>query len=605
MYLAGTGRGDITAFVKGVGMLGYGIHYNTMESVETPLTARAFVLADSKSGKKICYVNCELCFITLALKKGVLKGLERHHPEYGYDEDNLILTAQHTHSGPGGYSYYGLYNLSIPGFVIEVYRKIVDGIIEAIVSAEKNVRPAKLSIGTGVFAPDKEVAFQRSIEAYNLNPEVKEKITFENRHLALDREMTLLKVTAEDGEEMGSINWFGVHPTSLPNTNHKVCYDNKGYASAFTEDYFKEKGAKNYLSVFAQGTCGDVTPRFVYHPVYPFQRGQWEGKYPDDFESAKFNGKLQSEKATEIAQSTDLTPIEGEMDYELMFVNFSDVTCDPRFANGRKDARTGPAALGIAFFTGTMIDGPGMHLIAGKLLSILSKGVKYVEKFRTNFSSEEYKKIIKRKYAAQGKKDIMIETNARRVFGTKHIDRLPVPGWGDPVIATIKYFYKKVGFQKKPWTPKILPLQLIILGDVAIAAFSFEITTTAGKRLRSSLLETLSQRGVKRIILSPYANSYSGYITTYEEYQAQIYEGGHTVFGEWTLAAIQTKFDELAKQLLKPKEERKIPHDAIPPDFTEEELSHFPFYRRAWYIRQELIRARRMERRGIPLDPIE
>jgi hypothetical protein len=81
--------------------------------------------------------------------------------------------------------------------------------------------------------------------------------------------------------------------------------------------------------------------------------------------------------------------------------------------------------------------------------------------------------------------------------------------------------------------------------------------------------------------------------------------GGHTVFGEWSLAALQTKFDVLAHEMIKPKEERKFTHDAIPPDFTEEELSHFPFYKRAWYIRQELIRARRMERKGVEYNPFE
>lgn len=604
MYLVGTGRGDITAFVKGVGMLGYGVHYNTMEAIETPLSARAFVFADSKSGRKFCYVNCELAFITIAIKKGVLKALERKHPEFGYDEDNMLLTAQHTHSGPGGYSYYGLYNLSVPGFVMEVYKKIVDGIVEAVVAAEKNLKPAKLSWSTGVFEPDKEVAFQRSIEAYNRNPEVKEKIPFEKRHLAIDREMTLLKITSETGEDLGSINWFGVHTTSLPNTNHRLCYDNKGYASAYMEEYFRKQHNNDYLAVFAQGTAGDVTPRFVYHPVYPYQRGQWEGKFPNDIESAKYNGKLQFEKALEIALSENQNPVNGEIDYELMFVNFSDVTCHPKFTNGYPNAQTGPAAMGVAFFTGTKIDGPGMHPIAGAMLKGVARFIKFWEKLKARFGSEKYRKLIERKYRAHGKKDIMVESNARRVLGTKHINRIPVPAWVDPAIATFKYFYKKAGDLKKPWTPKILPLQLVIVGDLALAAFPFEITTIAGKRLRASLEETLAARGVKRVILSPYANGYSGYITTYEEYQAQIYEGGHTVFGEWSLAALQTKFDILAQQLLKPKSERKIPHDAIPPDFTEEELNHFPFYKRAWYIRQELIRARRMERRGIPLDPI-
>lgn len=603
MYRVGTGKGDITAFVRGVGMLGYGIHYNTMEEIETPLSARAFIFIDETTQRKFCFVNCELAFITIAIKKGVLKYLERHHPEFKYDEDNLMLTAQHTHSGPSGYSYYGLYNLSTPGFVMEVYKKILDGIVEAIVKAEGNIKPATLSWNTGVFEADKEVAYQRSLEAYLLNPEVKEKITFENRHLALDREMTLLKITGTDGEELGSINWFGVHTTSLPNTNHKLCYDNKGYASEYMEKYFREaKGQKNYLSVFAQGTCGDVTPRMVYNPVYPFQRGQWEGKFPDDIKSAQYNGNLQFEKAKEIAEANKQTPIEGGIDYELLFVNFCDVTADPKFANGNKNAQTGNAAMGLSFFLGTKIDGPGMHPIAGAFMRRIIRTIRFIERFRTNFSGDEYKRIIERKYRAQGNKDIMVESNTRRVLGTKYINRIPVPGWADPAIATFKYFYQKAGNLKKPWTPKILPLQLTIIGDMALAGFPFEITTIAGKRLRASLEETLAPRGVKRVILCPYANGYSGYITTYEEYQAQIYEGGHCVFGEWSLAALQTKFDILAKQMLTPKAERSIPHDAIPPDFTEEELNHFPFYKRAWYIRQELIRARRMERKGMGKD---
>ena len=592
MYFTGTGKGDITAFVKGAGMLGYGIHYNTMEEVATSLSSRAFIFKDPNTGRKICFVNCEICFITIAIKKGVLKTLERKHPEFNYDEDNLMITAQHTHSGPGGYSYYGLYNLSVPGFVMEVYQKIVEGIVNSIVAAENNMAPAELSLASGVFEPEKEVAF-------NLNPEVNPKINFETRHLGLDREMTLMKITGEDGKERGSINWFGVHTTSLPNTNHKVCFDNKGYASEYLEKEYADKGNSEYLGVFAQGTCGDVTPRFVHNPVYPFQRGQWEGKYPDDFESAKFNGKLQYEKAKEIIETKSAKAINGNIDYEVMFVNFTDVTADPKFANGNTNAQTDKAALGIAFFAGTIVDGPGMHPALVAVLKVLIKGIKHFEKFKANFSSEQYKKIIERKYRVHGKKNILIESNTQRILGTKFIDKLVAPAWADPAIATFKFFYKKAGNSKKPWTPKILPLQIFIIGDIALAGLPFEITTIAGQRLRKSLEETLAARGVTKVILCPYANGYSGYITTYEEYQGQIYEGGHTVFGEWSLAALQTKFEVLAKEMLKPKDERKFAHDAIPPDFTEEELNHFPFYKRAWYIRQELIRARRMERRAV------
>jgi neutral ceramidase len=98
---------------------------------------------------------------------------------------------------------------------------------------------------------------------------------------------------------------------------------------------------------------------------------------------------------------------------------------------------------------------------------------------------------------------------------------------------------------------------------------------------------------VKEVIIVPYANSYSGYITTFEEYQVQMYEGGHTVFGEWSLAALQTKFDELCKAMLVNKEDRNILHDDLPPEFTEDELNQFPFYKAAWYARKERRAARK------------
>jgi neutral ceramidase len=589
MFQIGAAKTDITAFKKGVGMLGYGLYFNTMEEVETPLYARTFVIQDTDAGSKVCIVNCELGFITIALKKGVIKELKSRDPLCGYDDDNLMLTAQHTHSGPSGYSYYGFYNISTPGFVMEIYQKLVRSIADSILEAERSVRPGHITASAGTFEPDKEVAFNRSIHQYNQNPEVKEKATKETAHLAVNREMLLLKFTAETGEEIGEINWFGVHSTSISNDNNKVCSDNKGYASKFTEDYFAKNGNKNFVAAFAQGTCGDVTPKFTYNPKHKFQRGYWEGKYKDDFESARYNGKLQSEKAIEIFENAERQGfgVSGNVDYETLFVNFGHITCDPQFANGQLDAQTGPASQGVAFFGGAIMDGPGAHPILMTFFRTVSRLVKVYESILVKFKTEKFRAAVYRKYKTQGKKDIMIETHARRVLGTKHINNLIMPGWADPSVASIKYFFEKVGHKDKPWTPKILPLQIFTIGNIALAGFPFEITTIAAKRLRKSLEETLSERGIRQVILVPYANGYSGYVTTQEEYQVQMYEGGHTVFGEWTLAALQSKFDQLAKAMLKPKADRQIKHDDMPPDFTEDDLNQYPFYKRAWYIRHE------------------
>ena len=87
----------------------------------------------------------------------------------------------------------------------------------------------------------------------------------------------------------------------------------------------------------------------------------------------------------------------------------------------------------------------------------------------------------------------------------------------------------------------------------------------------------LKKRGVERVIISSYTNAYCGYVTTYEEYQMQCYEGGHTVFGEYTLAAFQTKFKLLAEELLKNSEERQTAEKVEPAKFTEDEIAKRTF----------------------------
>ncbi|HRA91066.1 MAG TPA: neutral/alkaline non-lysosomal ceramidase N-terminal domain-containing protein, partial [Acinetobacter sp.] len=70
-----------------------------------------------------------------------------------------------------------------------------------------------------------------------------------------------------------------------------------------------------------------------------------------------------------------------------------------------------------------------------------------------------------------------------------------------------------------------------------------------------------------------YCNDYMGYVTTFEEYQEQAYEGGHTLFGQWTLAACQSKFQDLAAQLLLAKDQREYDQTTRPKPVPAEELA--------------------------------
>lgn len=568
MYEIGVGKADITAFKLGVGMMGYGMYYNIVKGVETDLFARAVVIRDSKTGKKLVLVNAEICFITIAIRRGVIKKLERKYAHLEITEDAIMLSAQHTHSAPGGYSHFGLYNMSIPGFVPEVYQKVVDGIVDAIVDAASTLRPATIKVTKAAIEDEKEVAFNRSLDAYNANPEVKTKLKKEEANQAVDRSMLLMRFDDLDGNPIGSWNWFGTHTTSVSNDNNRICSDNKGYAAKYHEEKVRKTKKDTFISVFAQRKAGDVTPNWKWD-----RKKKWtRGKFEDDIESAKYNGNIQFEHAHKLfKKAKKQEPIPVQIDHALTFIDFRKVLVDKEFACGQKDARTGPACHGVAFFEGTA-EGPGMPHAVGNLARTLIRAQKAYELAAAPFKPKEKAERIYVKYQTQGPKDILIEADERRILGTRDIKNLVVPAFADPIVAQFKKFHANGSLEGKPWIPQILPLQIFILGNIALAGIPAEITTIAGQRVENALLEVLADRGVTEVICSSYSNSYCGYITTFEEYQLQLYEGGHTVFGQHFLGGLQTKFKQLALELLKPESERNVVEDGRPTSFSEEEL---------------------------------
>ena len=75
------------------------------------------------------------------------------------------------------------------------------------------------------------------------------------------------------------------------------------------------------------------------------------------------------------------------------------------------------------------------------------------------------------------------------------------------------------------WQPRVLSTQLVLIGDVAIAAVPGELTTMAGRRLRNAIRDAVVENGGPSTIwpvLATLSNHYSNYITTYEEYQVLI-----------------------------------------------------------------------------------
>ena len=96
-----------------------------------------------------------------------------------------------------------------------------------------------------------------------------------------------------------------------------------------------------------------------------------------------------------------------------------------------------------------------------------------------------------------------------------------------------------------PLVPHVVPCQLIRIGQVALAGVPAEFTSTAGRRLKADVRSALGSE-IRHAAIFGFANAYSGYVTTPEEYDAQHYEGASTLYGPHTLDAYRQVFSDLA-----------------------------------------------------------
>ena len=72
----------------------------------------------------VTFVSCDTGMMGQLIKMEVLKKLEAEHGKDVFRNDNLVLSATHTHSGPAGYMQYLMYTISSFGFVEDCFQVI-------------------------------------------------------------------------------------------------------------------------------------------------------------------------------------------------------------------------------------------------------------------------------------------------------------------------------------------------------------------------------------------------------------------------------------------------------------------------------------------------
>ncbi|MFF3062647.1 neutral/alkaline ceramidase [Streptomyces sp. NPDC057909] len=487
-YLVGRGISDVTGPAAENGMMGYSLTQQKTTGIHMRCRARAYVVVDS-SGRRVVFVTADLAAIFQSVHQGVLARLAKMYGAL-YTDQNVLLNATHTHSACGGDSHYALYNLAILGFQEQTFSSVVTGIVEAISKAHNDLEPGSMMIGRTELT---DASVNRSRAAFERNP-AEDRAQFP---LAIDPAVTVLRFK-QGGHDVGSISWFATHGTSMTGANRLISGDNKGYAAyAWEHDYAGVRyldGVPGFVASFPQTNPGDMSPNLNLRPG--------SGPTENEFENTRIIGDRQFRAALR-AFGSATEQVTGGVDSRLCYVDMSAVAVAGQYTPDGRPHSTCTAAIGVSMLAGSTEDGPGIPVPEGAknpLVEALGGLDAPIPQALAD---------------AQAPKLVVLPTGAMRPY---------------------------------PWTPDVLPLQILRIGQLHLVAGPAEYTIVAGLRIRRTVAAELGVP-LEHVLIQGYANAYSQYVTTPEEYDSQQYEGGSTLFGRYTLPAYQQEFAELAASL--------------------------------------------------------
>lgn len=541
----GAGRADITGPSGGKILMGNENIDNYATGIQGRLFARAFVVGSPCNQKRTLMVLTDTGMIFGAVRDAVLARIQSD-PELKpfYGNENLMLSATHTHSGPGGYSHYEAYNFFRLGFDEQSFNAIVDGIVRALGQAHSHYEnatatgPIRIAQGELLGAN-----VSRAPEVYRANPALERALYRDTAGEDVDtnRLMTLLRFTRDDGKEVGSVNWFAVHPTSdnlIGQFGEPISGDNKGYAMYSWERMMKSE-QEPFVSSFQQSDSGDAFS-YLWHRLPEEQARRYPKLLADAHQGERHpltvaNGLAQLSQALRLFDAAD-EPLTGEVDHRMSYVRMDQtVVTDPVVLASLRhppalDAvvkETCNPSLGYSFLAGGRGAAPGELGKNARMGVSCQNSADTVDALMGDLEAVMAGKVPAESlaYAVGCQASRMTALNLQ-CQAEKPVFLL----FGPPVNVS----------------PTVLPFQLLRIGNLAIVGIPWEVTTMAGRRIRQTVLEVLKSDGVTDVVVNALSNDFVNYLTTREEYAVQGYEGASNQFGPWTLAVVQQELRRLA-----------------------------------------------------------
>ncbi|XP_042363772.1 neutral ceramidase [Plectropomus leopardus] len=541
-YLIGVGRADCTGPPADIPLMGYAKPQQTAAGIHTRLYSRAFIIDDGR--RRVVFVTADVGMISQRLRLEVLQALKVKYGDL-YRQDNVVLSGTHTHCGLAGYFQYTLFMISSKGYMKASIEPLVNGIVKSIDIAHSNMRPGRIYRSQGELD---DSSINRSPHSYLNNPE-------EERHRYkwnTDKQVLVLKFTDLDGDGIGMLSWFAVHAVSMNYTNQMVSSDNMGYASYLMEQDKNPgelPGKGGFVAGFSSSNLGDVSPNtrgphcmntglpraYLNRscPVGGTMMCKAFGPSDDMFDSTKIIGHKIYSKAKELYANT-VEEVTGFLHSAHQWVNMTNVTVQ---IDDTHTVSTCKPALGHSFAAGTTDGGGDLNFTQGAV-----EGDPFWDGIRDALLGEPSNQTQE----CHHPKPILFNTGEMN--------------W--PL----------------PWHPQIIDVQIITIGSVAVVAVPGEMTTMSGRRLREAVKQELESEGAFRdsvVVIAGLSNVYTHYITTFEEYQVQRYEGASTIYGPHTLSAYLLKYRDLARAIAQDRVS-DLPGGPQPPFFEKNLFNLLP-----------------------------
>uniref|UniRef100_F6QEE6 Neutral ceramidase n=1 Tax=Ciona intestinalis TaxID=7719 RepID=F6QEE6_CIOIN len=584
IFYIGAARTDVTGPVVQVNMMGYAHPEQVANGLHTRLYSRAFVVADKELNTRVAFVSFDGGMTSQLIKLQVVKKLQEKHGDM-FSERNVVISGTHTHSGPAGFFQFLLFEITSLGHVEQSTTAFVDGITESIELANSRLELGKIRIGSGLV---NEGNINRSPTSYLLNPE-SERARYTHD---TEQEITVLGFETLSGDPVGMLSWYPVHPTSMNFTNLLINSDNKGRASTLFEKMMRKPGEtlggqetpglsihvfsarlykyilnntiehiqslpniskfiqhlvetnctkissffaffESFVAAFAQANLGDVSPRtkgpicfdtgLECEPLSSTCNGRSQnctgfGPGKDMFDSTDIIARRQLDAAKGVYENNCNLSATEVLDGPVSWVHqYVDMTSQSIKLDDGTTANTCKPGMGYSFAAGCT-DGAG----AFDFVQGMTRGTAFWNTIRDTLA-----KFIctveppKEYYDCHKPKPVLLPTG-----------------------------YMDIPYE---WHPTTVDIQLLRIGQLVIAAVPGEYTTMAGRRLKEKIhMEAISQGMGEntKVVLAGLTNVYTHYITTPEEYVAQIYEAASTIFGPHTFQVYQEKFSDLVFPLV-------------------------------------------------------